>query len=129
MATSRRTAFPDRPILGSPAISAIVRLKNKKQSGPASSLFIDELISKFNVFRMTADGGEHPAAGCGKMADVKITNEQNGGKLVEQDCVYSLTGLAAQRSRCSAIICPNQRGALGNQAYRLDDHRGKWARK
>jgi hypothetical protein len=129
MATSRRTAFPDRPILGLPAISAIIGLKNKKQSGPAPSLFTDELISEFNAFRVAADGGEHPVAGCDKMAGVKITNEQNGGKLVEEDCVYSLTGVAAQRSRCSAIICPGQRGALGNQAYRFDDHRGKWARK
>jgi hypothetical protein len=29
------------------------------------------------------------------MAGMKIANEQNGGKLVEEDCVYALTRVAA----------------------------------
>jgi hypothetical protein len=55
MATSRRTAFPDRPILGLPAISAITGPHNKKEAGPASFSLGNNLSSEFNIFCLKFD--------------------------------------------------------------------------
>jgi hypothetical protein len=64
MATSRRTAFSHRPILGLPGTSAIIGLENKNEAGPAPSFFNYEFISKINYFHAAVAGDDtwSPAA-------------------------------------------------------------------
>jgi hypothetical protein len=87
MATSRRTALVLRPHLGLPQSSAILVRADPEEAGTALAPSIRKIVRDFKLFRPATGSAPVVAGFCDKMASRESANEQNDGKIVEEDCV------------------------------------------